>query len=284
MSKPIYLKLDTCKGVITIPFLGMREVDRFTVMYSDKSLVNGLIEILGLSLENGDITDVYLTYDKYNRGKDDGCFPIKYMDDNFNFESLEKAYVTYLKNDKKRILSTDIRYVRTEPILKYFGTGMIENYEIENAVRKFFADGTGYKRKRDTYFLIKKVIENVDKDKDNKDANITIIIDKVNFGTSDKVSEIDLGKYSTGGEDHLNDLIELYRRYPELSDKIMDEIGQSDLEDIKRYLKSGIVDGASDPSRLIEREIALLEQTTGLSIDELRTNNTGFGRRRRSRR
>lgn len=286
MSKPIYLKFDTSEGIVTIPFKSMQDVDLFTVMYLDSnSLFNGLIEILGLKLDNVTLFNTYLTDDKYKRSIDEKCYSVKYRGDNFNVESLKNAFVTYLYNDFNRILSTDIRYVKIEPIVNYFGTGMIRRHELEMAVNRFFAPGTGYKRKRDTYFLLKQVIENIDQnDKGNPDANIRIIIDKVDLGVSDKASEMDLTKYSMGEDDHLNNLIELSIRNPELCDRIMDEIAQSDLEDIKRYLKSGIVDGSSDLVQLMEREIMLLEQATGLSIDELRTKCGVLGRKSRSRR
>ena len=272
MEKEIYLKIDTDKGVVTIPFKSLEEVDRFTVIFSNKGeLVNSFIEMLQLEIDLYDVTDVYLTDDKYKIQLDNGCLPIKYSKDNFNYKSLEEAFVIYIKNDQKRILTTDMRYLKTREILKFFDAGFIDTYEIERAVRAFF-DGTGYKRKRNTYFMIK--------DEDG----IVIKCDKV-----DEVHDLergDLSKYYSGEEDYLSHLIELSQRNPEMIDRVMDEIAQSDMEELASLLKidgHGIVDGASDSKILMNSQIRLLEETTGISIDELREHHTKFGRKRRYR-
>lgn len=273
MKKPIYLKIETDNGIITIPFLGIQEVDNFTVMYRNMGeLGNRLIKLLNLPINLCDVIGIYLSYDKYGRYNDDSFFKIKYMGDNFNFESLKEAFATYLKNDPKRIFSTDIRYLKTDGILKYFGTGLIDAYEIENAVRIFFAKGTGYKRKRDTYFLIK--------------DDVYVKIDEVSLEPVEKKDRDNLSLYSEGGDDYLSYLIELSKKGEEEYERAMDEIGQSDLEDISRFLKRnyyGIVDGVSSDFNIRDREIASLEENTGLSLDDLRTNNVSFGRKRRSR-
>lgn len=270
MKKTIYLKIDTNKGIITIPFLGIQEVDNFTVMYGNVSeLVNGLIKLLKLPISLDDVIDIYLSYDKYNRCRDDKCLNIKYMGDNFNSESLKEAFATYLKDDPKRIFMTDICYVKTPGILKYFEMGMISGYEIDNAVRIFFAPGTGYKRKRDTYFLIK--------------DDVSIDIDEVSYDYLDKIDRKNLSSHSDGGDNHLNYLVEYSKKGEEEYERAMDEIGQSDLEDISRFLENsriGIVDGVSDDFHTTDMEILSLEENTGLSIENLRDNNTSFGRRR----
>ena len=277
MSKIVYLKLDTHKGIITLPFKGLEEVDYFTVMYENMGkLTTSLIKLLKLPLDSYDVSDVYLSYDKYNSGRDVECLPIKYGVDNFNFESLKMAFVNYLKNDPNRIFSTSIRYSNIDILLKYFDTGVLDNYALEDTVRRYFADGTGYKRRRDTYFLIK---GNMDEEKED---NVLITIDPVKLRVSDEIDKGDLSIYSTGGDDHLNHLVELCRRYPELREQVMDEIGQSDSDDVRRYLNNdeyAIVDGVSNQSSLMRVERAVLEEATGLSIDNLRTNHTNFGRR-----
>lgn len=287
MSKPIYLKLDTYKGIVTIPFNGLEEVDYFTVMYDNMGmLVTSLIKLLKLPLDLYDVNEVYLSYDKYNRGYDNKSLPIKYSVNNFNFESLKEAFVNYLKNDPKRIFDTDMRYMNIDIVLRYFDTGILDSYALEEAVRRFFADGNGYKRRRDVYFLILDTINSDKKDDENKDKNINIVIDTVKFKSSLQIDRGNLSVHGTGEDDDLNNLVELSRRYPELHDKVMDEIGQTDIEDIKRHLNNddyGIVDGAIRVTSSMKMERAVLEETTGLSIENLRTNHVSFGRKRRPR-
>lgn len=274
MVKEIYLKIDTYNGVITIPFKNIEEVDRFTVIYSNMTLlVSNLIKILKLKIDLYDVSAVYLTEDKYKRELDEECLPIKYSGDNFNYESLHDAFVNYIKADQNRILTTDMRYVKVREIIKYFDTRYIDPYEIERAVRAFF-NGTGYKRKRNTYFMIK------------DEEGIKIKIDKVDFNCS--IDRRDLSQYANNSDEdsYLSHLIELSQRSPEMIDRIIDEIAQADLEDISGLTQRdgyGIVDGVSDTSMLLNGQIELLEETTGISIDQLRENHTNFGRKRKPR-
>lgn len=276
MSKPIYLKLDTNKGIVTLPFLGIKEVDSFTVKYHNKGeLIGTLIKLLNLQLDLYDVTDVYLTYDKYNRGLNGDCFCVKYRGDNFNFQSLFDAFVTYIRNNPDRILSTGLRYVKAIGILRYFDTGLIDNYELERAVRAYFENNTAYKKMRDSYFLIKEIMD---------EENIKVKIDKIDDG--DTIERDDLSVHSNGEDDYLSYLIELSKKGEREFEIAMDEIGQADLEDINRLLRSngyGIVDGVSENSQLMRGQISLLEETTGISIDGLRTNHVGFGRKLRRR-
>lgn len=272
MGKEIYLKIDTCNGVITIPFKTIEDADKFTVIYSNMGeLVNSLIKILGLKIDLYDVSAVYLTNDKYKTELDDKCFPIKYSRDNFNYRSLFDAFVTYIKNDPDRILTTNMRYVKSKEILDFYDSRMIDAYQIEKAVRAYF-NGTGYKRKRDTYFMIK------------DDDSIRIKIDKVNLDSG--IDRRNLSQYYSGNDDYFSHLIELAQTKPEMYEKVIDEIAQSDIEEMTSLLKCdgyGIVDGTSDSLVSIKCKISLLEETTGLSVDELQKNHTGFGRKRKHR-
>lgn len=272
-KKEIYLKIDTYDGVITIPFKNLEEVDKFTVMYSNMAeLINSLIRILNLKIDLYDVSSVYLTRDKYKREIDTDCLPVKYSSDNFNYQSLHDAFVAYINADLGRILSTDLRYLRTREIAKFFDSRYIDPYEVDRAVRSFF-DGTGYKRKRDTYFMIR------------DEEGVKIKIDKVEIKRS--TGRKNLSQYYDEKEDnYLNYLIELSQRRPDMFEKVLEEIAQSDLEDISKFIKDdgyGIVDGVSDVSILTGEQIKLLEETTGISIDELREKHTSFGRKRRPR-
>ena len=108
MGKTIYLKIDTEYGVVTIPFIGISEVDDFTVRYENmKELVMTLMKVLNLDLELYDVEMVYLTYDKYKRGYDSDCFEVKYKNDNFNHDSLINAFCDFIEQDPRRIWKND---------------------------------------------------------------------------------------------------------------------------------------------------------------------------------
>lgn len=271
MDKEIYLKLETYKGILTIPFPDIFLADMFTVSYSNMGeLVESLIKMLGLEIEIYDVENVYLSFDKYNRGIDSECLPVKYSTDNFNFESLKDAFVMYLQEDTDRILSTDVRYVKSVDMNTFLETRMLNKYEIERLVRAFFGKGLGYKRKREIYFLLKDY------------GKFNILIDKVKMNFH--VDRQKLSIYSNGCDDYLNYLLELSARSPEDFERAMDEIGQSDLEEVRELLTDhgyGIVDGVSNGEKGIKPEIMLLEETTGLSISKLRTNYVSFGRKRK---
>lgn len=276
MKKLIYLKINTYDGVITIPFKSLEDVDFFTVMYDNMgSLVTSLIKLLKLPIDLYDVRSVYLTSYKYNMGFDEKCMPIKYSYNNFDFVSLKEAFLNYLKNDPKRIRLSSLRYDNIDSILRSLEIGKMDYCALEAAVRKYFEQGTGYKRRRDTYFLI---INTYDA---KEEKNVKIVINPVEYKNSTNVDKNNLSIYSTGEDNHLNNLIELYRRNPELRDKIMDEIAQSGSEEIIKYLHNdeyGIIDGVSRKTDLMKVKRAALEETTGMSIDDLRSKYVFFNK------
>lgn len=273
MEEPIYLKLNTHKGVITLPFKNISAVDSFTIRYKNMGdMVNRLINLLNLDLDLYDVNSAYLTYDKYNIEIDEKSLPIKYIRDNFNFQSLKEALAKYIEKDPTIIYETDLRYVKTREVLNYFDGKIIDKNDIDRIVRAFF-ENTGYQRRRDTYFMIK--------EKTDIKVDIDVLFDEHD------VDRRNLGIYSTGGDDYLNHLIATSKKSEEDFQRAMDEIGQHDLEEISNFLHSdgyGIVDGVSDRSLFIKKDIAAIEEATGLSIEELRNDYTRFGRKRRSRR
>ena len=282
MNKTIYLKMDTFYGVITIPFIDIKKVDEFTVGYTGfKKLVPTLIKVLDLPLDKYAVNDVYLTYDKYKRGRDDSCLPIKYIDNNFNDESLINAFCAYLENDPKRIYYNDIRYVKTNGILEYINTGKISSFEIKNAVKAYLNYDRGYKRKRETYFFLDKVIKESSKSEDRK---IKIKIDKI--VSSDVRTEREMAGFDPEDDSYLSHMLQYSRTSEEAFEKVMDEIGKTSLEELSRLLKKdgvGILDGVSDVSALLIGDIQKLEDCTGMSLEELKANHTSFGRKKGSR-
>lgn len=278
MSKIIYLKFDTDKGIVTIPFKNIKSVDQFTIIYDDiDQLVGSIIDVLKLPLSVYDVNSVYLTYDKYNMGLNvETCMPIKYSGDNFNFESLKDAFAKYIQNDQSRILSTDMKYVKGYELSRYFERGYLDNYEISRAVNAFFSENAGYKRRRDMYFFIKE-----------SDEGIPVKIDSVDFEIDIKGGLKSFSTYGGGEEDdYLSYLLEFAQRGEKELEIAMDAISQFDLEDLERLRKNnsfGIVDGVRDDSILMERQKTLLAVTTGMSIEKLRLSCNSFGRKSRRR-
>ena len=61
----------------------------------------------------------------------------------------------------------------------------------------------------------------------------------------------------------------------------MEEIGKTDLEELSGLLKHGsygIVDGVSGKSNFIKRQQLLLETTTGMKLNEIKSEHTRLGR------
>lgn len=272
MGKTIYLKLNTGYGVISIPFIGIEDVDDFTIGYKNLGeLVTTLIKILKLQIDMYDVEDVYLTYDKYNRGRDDRCLPVRYANDNFNTDSLEDFFCDFLEKDHKRIWNSSIRYVKTDGMLGFISTGQITMFEIRNAVKAYFNGDGGYRKKRDVYFYFRK----------KYGLNLNIKIDKV---LSDKnFRKKDLSVYDIEDDSYVSNIIDLYKRGIYTFDEAMEKIGLADLSELRKLLKDGgygIIDGVSETDSLIKKDISKLEKTTGMSLETLRLNYTGFGRKK----
>ena len=271
----VYLKMETNKGIVTIPFKKIEDADKFTVAFDYMGqLIESLIKILNLPLFLYDVENVYLTNEKYNNGFDySNCMPIKYRNDNFNFSSLRDAFVQYLKNDQNRILTTGVKYIKNAEMASYFELGYLNNYELDRVVRAYFAEGTGYKRRRDAYFLLKECGD-----------DISIKIDTVDFPSADFDRGKDLTVYSREDDDYLSHLIELSKKDPDAFADAMEEIGKADLEELSSLLRNnrfGIVDGVSDDSVIIEQQKKLLESTTGMSVETLINEHTRLGRGRK---
>lgn len=272
MGKTIYLKIDTQYGVITIPFMGINEVDDFTVRYDNmKELVITLIKVLKLNIELYDTYNVYLTYDKYKREMDDSCLDIKYKNDNFNTNSLMGVFCEYLVREPRRIWESDIRYVKTNGMLTFINTGKISRFDIQNAVSAYLNGDKNYRRKRDTYFYLR----------DYLPKGLSIQIDKVE--EEKNVRNADLSNYDIEDDSYLSHLIQLYKRGDYQFDEAMEHIAKADLYELGKLLKSdgyGIVDGVSELSISTSKDIKMLELCTGMSIDNLRVNHSGFGRKK----
>lgn len=276
MGKEIYLKLDTTNGVITIPFIGLSEVDDFTVRYDNlKELVITLIKILNLDIDLYDVENVYLSEEKYKKGFDLSCLSIKYKRDNFNEDSLMDIFCDYLEKDPKRIWKSKIRYVKTNGMLNFINTGIISKFEIKNAIKAYLNDSGEYKKKRDIYFFLKGILG--DKLKIRIDATYD----------DDITRNTDLTNYDVEDDSYLSYLIELYRRGDYQFDEAMEQIAKSDLYELEKLLKTGgygIVDGVSDNNNLIYKDIKMLEKCTGSSVEDLKEHRILIGRKKSNRR
>ena len=117
----INLYMETSKGIISIPFVSIKEVDLFTSEYNSrfdnvgngKKLLDVLIKILQLPISIDDIGRLYLSYKDISDIEFDyeTCLPIKYSKDNYNVDSVIDNFSLYLIKDQSRLNYPGIRDV-----------------------------------------------------------------------------------------------------------------------------------------------------------------------------
>lgn len=283
MKKDAYLVIVTTQGDITIPFLGIEEVDTFTVQYDkQKDLVENLFKMLDIKVPLDKVRDVYIFKEHYSK-KDENTYirnyPVKYSGDNFNKDDIFYAFSSYLKDDPRRIRRTDVQYVKHDALMDYLaGERGITDFDIERAVSSYLKK-QGYSVYRDIYFLIKN--HNIYSD----DTIYNIRIDKVDerkrTGNKDRISSFQTK------DPYFSYLQEYAKKGEEEYDKAMDMIASYSLEELrnlKSNLGQGIVDGINDDLMLTQEDIYMLEELTGISLDTLierinSRNKKGNGRR-----
>lgn len=274
MTKRINLYMETSRGIISIPFIGLKEVDLFTTCYNSRldkdnlnnksKLLDVLINILKLPISINDIGRVYLSYNdidsiKFNY---DTCLPIKYSKDNYNIDSLIENFSLFLKRDRRRLNYPGIRNVS----INAFGEFKIDNINDRSIdiIAKVFLNND-YRKTRYIYFYLSEF--------DSPLERYNIKIDKI----SDKESfnnRKDLSKLESNKDNFIQYLIELSSRNKDNSEIILDELSKMELEDIKKEIgidSSYLFDGLSNSKKNnIERDIANLEECTGINITILR--------------
>ena len=272
MDRGINLYMETGMGIISIPFIGIKEVDLFTTGYNSRfdkdglnnksKLLDVLIKVLKLSISVDDIGRVYLSYEDIDSVEFnyDTCLPIRYSKDNYNIDSLIENFSLFLKRDYSRLNYPGIRNL-VRNAYGDFRIDTISDREID-IIAKLFLD-KNYRRMRDVYFYLNEM------DLPNERYNIKI----------DKVLDRDIGddrldiSKLEGSEDSIVEyLIELSSRNKDNTGMIRDEFSKMELDDIRRELgdDSGYVfDGLSDKNK-IKKDIFNLEECTGINIEILR--------------
>lgn len=261
MGNSVFLNIETNYGVIRIPFIGLKELDYFTMGYNDsEELINSLIKILDLSILFSDVLNIYIDGKDYTNNGNSSINYIKYRGDNYDMESVQNMLSLYLRQDHRRIRFCDVRYVKTEGMIRFNGGMSITDREINMSVNSFLKDRYGnyiYKKVRDMYFLVK---------------NFGGV--KINKLYADYIStyDVNLSKVEAKEDDFYQYLIEYSSHGENEFEKAIDELSIMELENIKNTIEDGnLFDGIKkeEDYELVE-DINALESLTGLSIESLK--------------
>ena len=260
MGNSVFLNIETNYGIIRIPFVGLRELDYFTVGYADSvELVNSLIKMLNLSILYSDVLDMYITGDKYTNNGNSSLSCIKYRGDNYDMDSVKNILSLFLRQDHRRIRYCDVRHVKTEGMIRFNGGMSINDREIEMAINAFLIDRNGiyiYKKVRDMYFLVKNFGG--------------IKINKLYDGDS-FLYDINLSKVESRDDDFYQYLIEYSSNGENEFEKAIDELSRMELENIKNTIENGnLFDGIKKDDDELTEDMYALESLTGMSIDSLK--------------
>lgn len=267
----INLYMETSVGIISVPFVSIKEVDLFTVEYgsrfdnvsNERKLLDVLIRILQLPISVDDIGRVYLSYkDIDDIGFNyETCLPIKYSRDNYNVDSVIENFSLYFKRNQSRLNYPGISNVANNLISRFI-PGEVSNNDIDLVVRAYLKDD--YRRIRDVYFYLSEL--------DSPYEKYNIRIDR--YARRDNSYDRQFSDIESNNDDFIQYLIELSSRGDMEYNIAMEELSKCNLEDVRRSIGGssvGVIDGLSD-SRLNDknRDIANLEECTGISIDKLR--------------
>ena len=270
MENKVILNIETKSGKIVIPFIGLKELDCFTMGYNnDIELIESLSKMLNLSLNVDYVLRLYITSDKYKDRKNSSLSCIKYSGDNYNIDSLGEMLSLYLKQDHRRIRNCDVRFVITDGMVKFNAGKDISDRDIDIAVKVFLK--VNYKKHRDMYFMIKNFggirIDKLAKEDRNRDR-------------------MHISKMSTSDEDSfVQYLIELASRNEDKLDKVIDELSRVELEDISRVLEDGkndLFDGFGNGDT--DEDLYALESLTEMNIEQIIAIQDEFSPSRGSRR
>ena len=261
MGNSVFLNIETNYGVIRIPFIGLKELDYFTMGYNDsEELINSLIKILDLSILFSDVLNIYIDGKDYTNNGNSSINYIKYRGDNYDMQSVQDMLSLYLRQDHRRIRFCDVRYVKTEGMIRFNGGMSITDREINMSVNSFLKDRYGnyiYKKVRDMYFLVK---------------NFGGV--KINKLYADYIStyDVNLSKVEANEDDFYQYLIEYSSHGENEFEKAIDELSIMELENIKNTIEDGnLFDGIKkeEDYELVE-DINALGSLTGLSIESLK--------------
>lgn len=246
MTRPIDLCININNKILIIPFNSLEEVDIFTSRYKDRySFLNSLIKILEIDVKIKDITSVYIETSKKKN------LPIKYAKDNYNIDSLTENFTLYLIKNKSTI-TDGMKKILTN----ISGNDNIENLSLKdmNFIVRRYLDSR-YSVQRNIYFMIK--------------DDMDIKIDKIN-NTNTNIKRNELSKIDST-DPYIQYLIGLSQRgYDELA---IEELSKIDLDELKNNLNGdgySIFDGINNNDLSIYEDMIVLEESTGMSIDEIK--------------
>lgn len=256
-----YLQMEYGNKVISIPFGNLKNIDNYTIRFENREkFLNHIFRVLNVNISTSDIGKVYLLLEnKLGEEFDyEYCLPIKYSNNNFNFDSLKLAFTEYLQKNHNRIRMFDIIHVKL-PYMMHFKDELsdITNEEIKMAVNAYF-NGDSYKKMRVVYFAIC--------------GEVNIKVDKVN---TDKELDVrdGLSKLESNEDDYVQYLIELSSRGEAERERALEELSMMDIADVISRLPRayrGVLDGASDLSMVNPQDILEFEMLTGYGIESLR--------------
>ena len=86
MGERVYLNVDTNDGLMFIPFIGLKELDLFTVGFQNGlELINSLNRMLDISINIDSVKRIYISGDMYKKSDKGSLSEIKYSSDNFDW-------------------------------------------------------------------------------------------------------------------------------------------------------------------------------------------------------
>lgn len=256
MEKIVTLRIiDSIYGEIYIPFLGLYELDLFTVRYNDrKELITALSRMLELPIRVDSVIDLKVCY-KRDFGNEK-VLPIKYRKDNFDIDSLSYSFLLYLKRDHERIRKTGVGRINTNQMCDFMaGEGHLTDFDIEVAVRLYLEDGS-YKKYREIYFMIK--------DKVTVKKNEKVLKNSTNISRN-------LSKFDSD-DDYISSLLQYALKGEEECEEVMEELSLMDLETLSSKIQNrhyGIFDGIDAEDYEDLRNLSDLEKYSGYSLEEL---------------
>lgn len=268
-----YLQLEYDNTIISIPFGKLKDIDNYTMQFSDRMVfLDRIISCLGLNINKNYISRIYLV-DEENKDLEfdydsNKCLPIRYNKDNYNVDSLRDNFILYLQQDHSRIRRYDLFYAKFSGMMGFkAGERDISDEEIKGIVYSYFKEH--YKGIRKIYFDIK--------------DDYKIKID--NFKLKDKeIKRDDLSKLESREDDYLQYLIELASRSDDDRLRAIEELSLMDIEELNKRLSGnsyGVIDGISDIEMIKNDDTKEIEELVGMDIEDIRKIAVkNIGRRR----
>ena len=281
MGERVYLNVDTNDGLMFIPFIGLKELDLFTVGFQNGlELINSLNRMLDVSINIDSVKRIYISGDMYKKSDKGSLSEIKYSSDNFDKELLAKMYALYLKQDRRRVMKSDIRNIITKGMVMFKGGKSLSDRDIEKAVEIYF--DKDYKNQRDAYFLIKDFAKTMMIDGKNISLDRRVSDKNVSFKENKEKRMNVLDMLEARKDGYFKYLLELFSSDRIQYDKVMDELSGYSLEELSNVLDmrgKRLFDGLTldtknndnnlDRDSIDDEDLYMLEYCTGMSLDML---------------